>query len=302
MSPYETAPSFYELPVVAGTDTYEFFKNHSEIGPFTQVPRSGTSIDVDLKDFFTKWNPNNNSYVPTIAETDKKPADFDEPSKDEAKELILLRASQECERLVSSRHFRRAAKLAVRYGFVSAVSSAYMGGNAATPQDADDAPQANANNASASQESDNSQGGDAFTSNNSSDTNSNYSAQTMQGGSASAPMLQGATNGTIGPQGADATIIMGVNTAGTVRVNNLANLEALLNIIANLGELGALISGIGLVVHGIMNKAVVKLGEDVELGPGGRIAFGAILMVAGLALPGILNWFVASARDANLFS
>ncbi|MDR3613015.1 MAG: hypothetical protein P4L53_05565, partial [Candidatus Obscuribacterales bacterium] len=47
-----------------------------------------------------------------------------------------------------------------------------------------------------------------------------------------APTLQAATNGTVGPQGQDATYITGVNTAGTVRVNNLANLEALLNIIA----------------------------------------------------------------------
>lgn len=46
------------------------------------------------------------------------------------------------------------------------------------------------------------------------------------------PTLQGATNGSIGPQGGDATAIMGVNTAGTVRVNNLANLEALLNLVA----------------------------------------------------------------------
>ena len=36
----------------------------------------------------------------------------------------------------------------------------------------------------------------------------------------SAPMLQGATCGTIGPQGCDATVICGVNTAGTVRTNN----------------------------------------------------------------------------------
>ena len=48
-----------------------------------------------------------------------------------------------------------------------------------------------------------------------------------------APQLKGAGNSTIGPQGQDATEIRGVNTAGTVRVNNLANLEALLNIIAN---------------------------------------------------------------------
>ncbi|HEY9732021.1 MAG TPA: vWA domain-containing protein [Drouetiella sp.] len=35
-----------------------------------------------------------------------------------------------------------------------------------------------------------------------------------------APSLQGATNGTIGVQGSDATYITGVNTAGTVRENN----------------------------------------------------------------------------------
>ena len=64
-------------------------------------------------------------------------------------------------------------------------------------------------------------------------TNVNTGTQTQQGGQGAAPMLQGATNGTIAPQGADATVIQGVNTAGTVRVNNLANLEALLNIIAN---------------------------------------------------------------------
>src|ERR1700679_2909615 len=62
-------------------------------------------------------------------------------------------------------------------------------------------------------------------------------SQTTQGTSATAPALQGATNGTIAPQGADATVIQGVNTAGTVRVNNLANLEALLNIIAHRMEI-----------------------------------------------------------------
>lgn len=42
----------------------------------------------------------------------------------------------------------------------------------------------------------------------------------------SAPTLQGATNGSIGPSGADATAIMGVNTAGTVRADN--NLDAVM--------------------------------------------------------------------------
>ncbi len=61
----------------------------------------------------------------------------------------------------------------------------------------------------------------------------NTGTQTLQFLDSLAPKLQGAANGTIAPQGADATYITGVNTAGTVRVNNLANLEALLNILAN---------------------------------------------------------------------
>jgi Ca-activated chloride channel family protein len=63
-----------------------------------------------------------------------------------------------------------------------------------------------------------------------------------------APMLQGATNGTIGPQGGgamygaagmtagDATTVVGVNTAGTVRVNNLANLEAAARLAGPVGD------------------------------------------------------------------
>ena len=300
MSPYESQPAFYELPVVAGTDTYEFFKNHTEIGPFTQVPRNGSTIAGDLSDFFSRWNPNNNSYVATIKEDQKLPADAVEPSKEEGKELIMLRAIQECNRLIATRHFHRAARIATRYGFVSAVSSAYMTNNPNQGKDLDTNPAAaqetadNAGNASPTAEADKSD-----TETNTAGIHGQYTgSQARQ----AAPMLQGATNGTIGPQGGDATVIQGVNTAGTVRVNNLANLEALLNIIANLGELGALLSGLGLVVHGFMNKAVMKLGEDIELGAGGRIVLGIVLMVLGLALPGVLNWFVASARDANLFS
>jgi Mg-chelatase subunit ChlD len=43
---------------------------------------------------------------------------------------------------------------------------------------------------------------------------------------AAAPMLQGATNGTIGAAGSDATVICGVNAAGTVRSDN--NLESVM--------------------------------------------------------------------------
>ena len=111
-----------------------------------------------------------------------------------------------------------------------------------------------------------------------------------------APGLQGATNGTIGPQGSDATIISGVNTAGTVRVNNLANLEALLNIIANGMEILGIAWGGPTMIMGFMHMAAGT--QDAMK----RVLWGAAGVTGGLATPGCINWLVASARDANLFS
>jgi hypothetical protein len=110
------------------------------------------------------------------------------------------------------------------------------------------------------------------------------------------PMLQGATNGTIGPQAGDATVVSGVNTAGTVRVNNLANLEALLNIIANGMEILGIAWGGPTMIMGFMHMAAGT--QDAMK----RVLFGAAGVTGGLATPGAINWLVASARDANLFS
>jgi hypothetical protein len=110
------------------------------------------------------------------------------------------------------------------------------------------------------------------------------------------PHLQGATNGTIGPQGTDATVIAGVNTAGTVRVNNLANLEALLNIIANGMEILGIAWGGPTMIMGFMHMAAGT--QDAMK----RVLWGAAGVTGGLATPGCINWLVASARDANLFS
>ncbi|MBX9687102.1 MAG: hypothetical protein K2X27_10395, partial [Candidatus Obscuribacterales bacterium] len=121
----------------------------------------------------------------------------------------------------------------------------------------------------------------------------NYTgSQTQQGGSAASPMLQGATNGTIGPQGSDATVIQGVNTAGTVRVNNLANLEALLNIIANGMEILGIAWGGPTMIMGFMHMAAGT--QDAMK----RVLWGGAGVTGGLATPGCINWLVASARDA----
>jgi hypothetical protein len=125
---------------------------------------------------------------------------------------------------------------------------------------------------------------------------SNTGSQTQQEADSQAPTLQGATNGTIGPQGADATYITGVNTAGTVRVNNLANLEALLNIIANGMEILGIAWGGPTMIMGFMHMAAGT--QDAMK----KVLFGAAGVTGGLATPGCINWLVASARDANLFS
>ena len=127
-------------------------------------------------------------------------------------------------------------------------------------------------------------------------TQMNTATQTLQGLSGSAPSLSGATNGTIGPQGIDATFVTGVNTAGTVRVNNLANLEALLNIIANGLEILGIAWGGPTMILGFMHMAAGT--HDAMK----RVLHGAAGVTGGLATPGCINWLVASARDAKLFS
>jgi hypothetical protein len=119
----------------------------------------------------------------------------------------------------------------------------------------------------------------------------NYGSPITYGGP-----LQGATNGTIAPQGADATIIQGVNTSGTVRVNNLANLEAVLNIFANGVEILCIAWGGATMVIGFR---CMSRGDH---GGAKQVLLGAIIVLFGLATPGCINWLVAGARDANLFN
>ena len=297
MAPFLAAPSFYELPLGAGdTDTYDFFKNHSEIGPFSQVPRTSRSVSEDLLGFFSKWRANQNGYEVSLAQQSEKPEQFASASPDAERELLVLHASQQVKELILARHIRKAARVAVAYGMVTPVSCALVTQNSNSDTDIDDLAQAN--------RTDDGTGGASPV----------LFANALVGGVPSAsgaavqgsfaPSLQGATNGTIGPQGADATYVTGVNTAGTVRVNNLANLEALLNIIANLSEIGLALAGLIIVMHSFANKTMIVevLGQEIELGQGERIAIGIGLIAFGLCFPGIINWFVASARDANLFS
>ena len=278
MSQYVAAPSFYELRVGTGdTDTFDFFKNHSDIGPFSQVPRNSANLSDDLRTFFSKWQPNSNDYAVGYSQTTVRPDDCLMASAQEGSELLALNASRQCAESLSNRHIRRAARIAVAYGVVSPVSCALINTAAKEVDEGEDSAAINTND-------------------------ENTPAVARAGGSQS---LKGATNGTIAPQGADATYVTGVNTAGTVRVNNLANLEALLNIIANLAEIGCALLGAAITLHGLSRREPVlvdMIGREFELSAGNRMAIGIVLILAGLAVPGLINWFVASARDANLFN
>lgn len=108
-----------------------------------------------------------------------------------------------------------------------------------------------------------------------------------------APALQGATSGTIGPQPDDAISMMGVCTAGTVRVNNLSNLEAFINIFMNL----SMVVGYGAAVFFVWKGFAVK----------GRVDARCITKALGWAsyawfMPHAVEWLISGARDANLFS
>jgi hypothetical protein len=87
-----------------------------------------------------------------------------------------------------------------------------------------------------------------------------------------------------------------LNTAGTVRVNNLANLEALLNIMSNGFEVLGIAWGGPTIILGFMS-----LGCGAQDGPK-RVMGGISGVVGGLATPGVINWLVACGRDANLFN
>lgn len=95
---------------------------------------------------------------------------------------------------------------------------------------------------------------------------------------------------------ADATVIQGVNTAGTVRVNCLANLEALIYLVTNLGGFVQISTG------AVMLYKAIKLfctKKDISKY---HLAAGITLIVSGLLTPGMVNFAVAAARDANLFN
>ncbi len=128
-------------------------------------------------------------------------------------------------------------------------------------------------------------------------------SQTRQGGNSSPPQqAQDATTGTSHPQGGDAPVVQGVNTEGTVRVNNWTNYEALINCLSNGLEIVLSIAGLWMLVRAFRQPNPTPSNWKQKPVDGRRLLWGLALIALGLSLPGTMNWFVASARDMSYFS
>jgi len=95
---------------------------------------------------------------------------------------------------------------------------------------------------------------------------------------------------------ADATVVSGIDTSGTVRVCNLANLEALLNLFGSGCEVAGILIGCFLLVKSLTRA------QETRRKRANRALIATLVMVAGILTPAAINLCVATARDANLFS
>lgn len=294
MAPYIAAPKFYELALDNGImDAHEFFKNHREIGPFTAIARSATAGD-DLERFIAKWQPGGTDFAVgynavASAEVTKN------LTSAQASEIACLAANEKVGSLLHDGKIAKAAVIACAHNIVTPVSLASV------------LPNVNRTNYAAATDFGQNQVATAVLQGTagedpSSDQGASYSQRKYEEYSNYSPDIQGATNGTISPRSEDATFIAGVNTAGTVRVNNIANLEAMLNIIATGFELFGLIVGGAMAVKAVYSMIQRLPRERNGMTHSALLAYGIVTICGGLAVPATINWLVASARDANLFS
>ncbi|MBS1988862.1 MAG: hypothetical protein JSS83_00005, partial [Cyanobacteria bacterium SZAS LIN-3] len=99
-----------------------------------------------------------------------------------------------------------------------------------------------------------------------------------------------------GSSGADSIIVQGVNTAGTVCVNNLANLEATANLIAGAIEALGLLWGS---ITVLISICMWKRNADKAFS---KMMLGALGVGIGICTPGLINWLIATLRDVGLFN
>jgi hypothetical protein len=298
VAPYIAKPSFYDFSIDdTVTDLTEFVKNVQEIGPFVPVARNGKLTD-DLARFVNRWQADGRDVRTTYKRLDNftgfnTKAVNCSASALGSQEVAQLFAAQEARRLIQSGRRGEALSIATAYSVVTPLTSAVCLENG-SDYSRYGIEQREAN-------------GDGFTTIAQSPTGDGFTMHIGSGAlsdaaSGGVPILAGATNGSIGPQGGDATAILGVSTAGTVRVNNLAYLESWLNLITFSSEALSIACGGFIAVLALMRTNVLLPFINTSMRPERRVMLGLCLIVIGFALPGFVNGLVASARDCNLFS
>ncbi|MCW5823021.1 MAG: hypothetical protein KIT34_09480 [Cyanobacteria bacterium TGS_CYA1] len=294
VSPYVAKPRFFELALDNGImESPEYFKQHKEVGPFQAISRNGSPAQ-DLERFFLRWRPGGHEYRLAFSNSTQRPENRMATAEEQA-QLLALYAKNLCQSQLEQGQTRLAINTAVNHKIVSPVSIA-----SSNLKGTDENQQSLSNLVSK-------ENSDAFKIKPQESNASNASAKAsddyyLDSQVAAAPVLQGTTNGTIGPQGSDCT--MGVNTAGTVRVNNLANLEALLNVFSLSIEAIAILWGSITIAscHARFKSTNIDKFWFGSMSKMARINCGIIVILAGMSMPGLVNFLVASARDANLFS
>ncbi len=186
--------------------------------------------------------------------------------QDAAARLSSLWAHQEIERLAERGDLTSACELANRYRIVSSVSGAVV-----LETDADYQNVA---------------------------LNRDMYRSQSRSSVAQAPMLQGATNGTIGPQGSDATVIAGVNTAGAVRVNNVANLEILLVGWAKLASFLLFAIAVNLAAGAVLKQGL----KPTRWSKRKTLLIAGSLAVTAVVVPRMMQALLSAAMGCDLFS
>ncbi len=291
-SKFVSTPEFYEMAIDdAVTKTSEIFKNHHDIGPFVPVSRN-SSVSDDLSHFIAQWRPDSRDYYLHYSHMKDKPSCEVVTALDTAQDLAALYAAQDARQLVQLHHPYEAAQIAAQYHVVTPVTAAIV------LERSTDYERFNL-------KEDNHNDNDTQLANNGSSSGNGGGG--LSSGSSNISMgatgTQGLTNSMLSRLGQDATFVTGINTAGTVRVNNLANLEAMINLFANSAEVLGIALGAALFANAICGaKPIAILGLTFGNKRSTRFAIAALFALIGLAVPGLVNGLVASARDANLFS
>lgn len=252
------------------TGVIEYFKNHMEISRFTNVDRSA-DIKADLTKFFHSWQPGRSEYrvVTTIEKTNILPKDAHGQKAALQKPALQNSALKELVTLAS----RKVANQLTISGRTEDLAASGQLGRALQVV----APQTSLLLLGAEQNY--AESGE-------------YNSQTNPI-SNEQPTLQGVNDYRISPNMIQSTVVQGVSTAGVVRVNNLAGVEAICNIVSNFGELFGIIVGAYRIIRTFFKPGGMRRRD---------LIVGSLWIAAGLSLPGTINWFIASARDAALFN